>query len=259
MVCKSLFKLNNLICQGIFNSFHICEMINALFRLELTSTDVGLYSKLIKKRYLNDNELIEVVELLNKIIARSEILKYKDTEGLYTFFEGLLSDATKNNNLGDWSIEKKMLDFIVSKFMSGSKILEFGSGLGTDALLSRYEVVSIEHNIDYAFERSEDHKCNYIPISDGWYDSYLVEDVLKEKFDLLLIDGPPGNLRKGILNHSDLFFTLKSPIIFDDVDREYDKEIMIQFCEKINFNYEIYPGESQSDYLFHGLNEQKHP
>ena len=83
----------------------------------------------------------------------------------------------------------------------------------------------------------------YAPLKQNWYDKISVKMALKCKYDVVLIDVSIAHLRGGILQNLDLFNELRIPVIFDDVNRPYDKEIMINFCEKLRYAYEIQNGK----------------
>lgn len=215
------------------------------FGLFPNEKEVELHLKLMKEAYIGDDELQLCENWLNKLLeANYEKSLYNKTY-LYRLFEKQLAKAVRNNNLGGWSFEKVMLVYIRTHFSSCKAILEFGSGLGTDALLRYYNVVSIEHNPSFVGNRNESHVCFFAPIENGWYKRKVVQEALKCSFDLILIDGPPGELRSGVLSHIDLFRNVLSPIIFDDVQRELDRKVLNTFCENLNLQYKIIKGNEK--------------
>ena len=148
--------------------------------------------------------------------------------------------------LGGWAIEKELIDFITKKIPRGKSILEFGSGAGTDVLLENYKVSSIEHDKVFLYKRGENHTSIHATIQNKWYHRNKVEDALNNEYDLVLIDGPPGALRKGILENLDLFQNNDKPVIFDDINRNLDKAIMISFCNALNYQYHIFAGSQKT-------------
>ncbi len=217
------------------------------FGLLTSQEDINLHLKLMKGRWLDDNELVHAEKWLNRLLdANHEIKKYNERH-LYRFFEFILDIAVRNNKLGGWAIEKELLNYIVNNFIENSHILEFGSGLGTEALLKNYRVTSIEHDKGYLVKRGIEHIIVHAPIVHGWYDRKSVEEILKKKIDLIIIDGPPGELRKGLIENCDLFAKMSIPIIFDDIDRGLDKSIMVGFCKKVKgYEYKLMKGKSKT-------------
>jgi hypothetical protein len=150
------------------------------------------------------------------------------------------------NKLHGWAIEKELVELINSKLPEGKVILEFGSGAGTDVLLERYHVISVEHDINFVCRRSDSHLCFFAPLENNWYPRNVICEILKMKYDLILIDGPPRELRRGILQNLDLFEGNGHPIvIFDDINRDLDHDIMILFCKRLNYSYRIVKGSKK--------------
>lgn len=48
--------------------------------------------------------------------------------------------------LGGWAIEAAVIEWIRAHIPSGSTILEFGSGAGTEVLSKHYRMFSVEHD-----------------------------------------------------------------------------------------------------------------
>lgn len=230
------------------------DMANRVRRKQLEYLDVEfneaefhIHLNLILGKYLNDDELDQVEGWLNRLIEANYRLKCFNEDYFYLLCEQLAVSAIRNNQLGGWSIEKNLLLYIEKFFVPGSSILEFGSGKGTDALLKNYKVISIEHDHKYCVPRSPEHRCKLAPIHDGWYSRNDVQSILfGQKFDLILIDGPPGTLRQGILDHVDLFKGIQSVFVFDDMDRKLDHETMIAFCRELGLKHQIIQGYRKS-------------
>lgn len=128
-------------------------------------------------------------------------------------------------------ISEKLFNTILSLVPEGGTILEFGSGWSSGELSKYYTVYSIEHDSKWINK----YNTNYIhaPIIKGWYDPQVFEKLLPKKYDLLLIDGPPGYMRKNFLNHLSLF-NLDVILIFDDMQREEDYSIMMKIAQHLN-------------------------
>ena len=132
--------------------------------------------------------------------------------------------------MGPWALPKEVFGFLRRHLKPGSTIVELGSGEGTAELLKTYKVYSIEHNEEYLGL----HKgANYIhaPLVDLWYDPYAIKAGLPEKYDCLIIDGPPQNIsrRRRFLTHIDLF--KKCPVIVDDIIHDHGRDIAVGIAE----------------------------
>lgn len=141
-----------------------------------------------------------------------------------------MNEEINYESFGDWAISKEMFDWIVKNFPENSVILELGSGTGTKELVKKYKVYSVEHNETWiGFEP----KSNYIfsPLVDGWYDKKILKKEIPQEYDLLIIDGPPGGLRKNILKHLRLF-KKDITIIVDDTNRTIDNGIALKIATK---------------------------
>lgn len=124
-----------------------------------------------------------------------------------------------------WSLSPKVFEWIHTNLELGSTIVELGSGEGSFLLSRKYEVYSVEHDPSFVGLYPT---VNYVyaPIVDGWYSLSALADNLPFEYDLLIIDGPPGNIgRKGILKNFSSLFRWDKPIIVDDVNRSDDMEI----------------------------------
>lgn len=207
--------------------------------------EVDLHLKLMKEAYISDDELQLCENWLNKLLKINYKKCLYNNKHLYRLFEEQLAKAVHNNNLGGWSIEKSMISYIKSHLPDCKTILEFGSGIGTEALLGYYDVVSIEHDPRFVGKRNKEHICLFAPIENGWYDKRIVQQALKRSYDLILIDGPPGELRTGLLTNIDLFRQVSSPIIFDDIQRDLDRKILNAFCQRLNLQYKIIQGKKK--------------
>jgi hypothetical protein len=90
-------------------------------------------------------------------------------------------------------------------------IVEFGSGNGTEKLATLGTVYSVEHNPEWILDFNEVQYIhaplvNIDPVPSfnhsQWYDANCVFELLPEKYDFILVDGPPGNIgRSGLLYH----------------------------------------------------------
>jgi hypothetical protein len=137
-------------------------------------------------------------------------------------------------------IESKLFDAIRHLLPEGSNILELGSGAGSAKLAKCFNITCVEHNTDY-LDKYDNIEYVYAPISyckptvylqdqDQWYDKEIMKKVLQEvQYDLILIDGPPGNIgRGGILRYKD-YIRADVPIFIDDTNREAEWKLAVTF------------------------------
>ena len=144
-------------------------------------------------------------------------------------------ETGKSFNQG-WMLPSETLDWIDKKIPKGSKILEFGSGHGSHILSKNYQLWSIEHDEDWIGISDSNYILAKIcdnPISTengevGWYDPKFLEEIPSE-FELIIIDGPPGNIgRTGILHFLKDLPTTKW-IMIDDSDRQVETKLVSKF------------------------------
>jgi hypothetical protein len=174
------------------------------------------------------------------------------------------------SNFGGWAIQESCFNLIREILPEGKTILELGSGHGTEALSKFYNMISIENEKPWVGK----YKSHYIeapiknydsamsvqtkglfrdsnpylapdlpgegkaPKQSGWYDPDVVKKGLSGlTYDLILVDGPNGLIgRGGFLKHLNLFNT-NVPIIFDDINREAESQMMIKISEILNKPY----------------------
>lgn len=213
------------------------------FGIEVTPREVGLHLKLMKDRYICDEDLRKSEEWLNRLLVANHKKKIYPSAQLYRLFENTLATALRTNALGGWSLDKDTLLYIEDNLTKGSHILEFGSGRGTDALLNKYRVTSVEHDERYVYRREKNHTIVHAPITDGWYSKNVLRKIMANKFDLIIIDGPPGELRSGLTKNIELFSNVSIPIIFDDMGRELDKKVMETFCSSMDYEFKLFRGK----------------
>lgn len=147
---------------------------------------------------------------------------------------------------GGFSIDKEVLDLINKILPKGGTILELGSGWTSGELSKDYTVYSIEHNPKWM--NKYDTNYIYAPIKNHWYDVEIVKNSIKDiKYDIILVDGPPGPIgRNGFLINIDLFNT-DIPIILDDTHRRAEYLITVNLANKLNRKFFIYEGSSKNN------------
>ena len=153
------------------------------------------------------------------------------------------------------SISQGCLDFIKEILPKKNTILEFGSGEGT-VWLSKlgYKMYSVENQQEWMDKFPFD--TNYINCRTRYYGEdypalegvreqrgwYYIEDILNkipDSYDLILVDGPGSHWgRGGFYKHIDKFNT-NIPMIFDDIHREQDADVMKRVSEYVNRDYEL--------------------
>ena len=152
------------------------------------------------------------------------------------------------------SISKKCVEYIKNILPKGSTILELGSGEGTTWLSDEgYTMYSVENQPEW-FNYYPNH-TTYINCRTKYYDDtytippivdqsawYHPDDLfpnLPKSYDLILIDGPGGRWgRGGFFKHIDKFDN-DVPMIFDDIHRVQDSDVMEKVSEHVNRDYKI--------------------
>jgi len=145
-----------------------------------------------------------------------------------------------------WMLPNEVMNWINDNIPEGSIILEFGSGQGSIALSSRFQLISVEHDenwLDISAGKYIHAKIVENPISSiygqiGWYDSKNLVN-LPLFADVIIVDGPPGNIgRIGLLHHLDLIPSSNYWII-DDTDREPESLLLKELTSVLDFKDQI--------------------
>lgn len=139
-------------------------------------------------------------------------------------------------------------DWILKNLPEGSTMLEFGSGPGTSRFVEKFKVYSIEHDIKYL---GKEPRSTYVhaPITlleNGvrWYDKEIVLKFVENlEYDLILVDGPTGKIgRQGLKSVANKLKTKEIPIIFDDVNRPAEFQLMNEVAGILDRDYTIFTG-----------------
>lgn len=138
----------------------------------------------------------------------------------------------------------------------GAKVLEFGSGEGTNRLLEYgMRVTSVEHDPEWLGKINHpNHNYVHAPIvplknkyyreDSGWYNLDIVKANIPQHYDFIIVDGPPRHIGRGGFDIYLEQLELKSvPIIFDDVHRLWEHRLAGRVAKKLNKFYEV-----RSDY-----------
>ena len=150
-------------------------------------------------------------------------------------------------HFGGWAMAQTTYDFIRKLLPDGKTILEIGSGYGTGEMAKHYKMYSIEANAQWVGKYNstyihapikmydEEYTAPDIVESNGWHNPESLKDMLPFiEYDLLFIDGPEGKYgRGGFLKHIDMF-NVNVPIIFDDINRPGELELMEKVSKKLN-------------------------
>jgi glycosyltransferase involved in cell wall biosynthesis len=193
------------------------------FNIRPTKNEKNLHLMMMKREIYDEKKLQLGVNWFNRLLETNTILKLYDQNHLYQLFEKIIQDNSKISKLSERLIDAEIIDFIKERVSVGSCILELGSGIRTNLLLNHYNVTSVEHNPLFVRKRTNNHRCIYAPINQNWYSKKNIREALKTKFQIIIIDGPMGHLSGGLLRNIDLFFNIQTPLIFDDVNRAYDR------------------------------------
>jgi len=157
-----------------------------------------------------------------------------------------------------WMLPESAMSWIESTLPDGARILEFGSGHGTDRLARRFEVLSIEH--DAAWVERCSTPCVHAPIEanttsfsageQGWYRLSVVLDSIPKDLDLVIVDGPPGSIgRTGLLQS--LHALPKGVLMLvDDVHRDAEARLLAALTDwhggPVRVHHEPYPSGSST-------------
>ena len=174
---------------------------------------------------------------IERLLSRLQPLENGSTgNGADTLAENLRWFAETGKCMSEgWMLPMETFSWIRTHLARGSRILEFGSGHGSHLLSKEYELWSIEHDEEWLGISDSNYTHAAIvdnPVSEhngevGWYNPSFFDEI-PSKFDLIIIDGPPGTFgRSGILNHLDELPSAKWMIV-DDTDRETEYSLAKQ-------------------------------
>lgn len=128
--------------------------------------------------------------------------------------------------MGSWSIGNEIIDKISAKLPAEKQILELGSGSGTEELVKRWKVKSIEEDQNFVGKFHNDYV--HCSIVNEWYDPEPLKSLTLFDWDLLLIDGPAHGVRMKMMSNIELFnFRSGQIIILDDIERDDDYALML--------------------------------
>jgi hypothetical protein len=140
-------------------------------------------------------------------------------------------------------------------------VLECGSGLSTIlmgiiAKSKEVKIVSLENSKKWRNRTNwylkhfnlNNVSILYTPIVErGKYEWYkLDEDSIQEKISLVILDGPPGDIkggRTGFFPECKGFINRDSVILVDDVIRKDEMQMVIDFSASMDFRYTVIDGD----------------
>lgn len=165
---------------------------------------------------------------------------------------------------GNISISQNCIDYIRTLIPDGSTILELGSGQGTVLLSEYFKMYSVENQPEWFSKfplcttyincRSKMYDDEYtapdIPNSKGWYHPDDIFSNLPKSYDLILIDGPGGSRwgRGGFYKHIDEF-NINVPMIFDDVNRGEERELVKKVSDHLNRPFRFLESDTSVGYI----------
>ena len=169
---------------------------------------------------------------------------------VFLFFTIFSCPIKQNENLsknfGGWSIDKEVFDYIQQVLPAGKTILELGSGWASEILSEYYTVYSIEHDPQWVGKYNTHYI--YAPIINGWYDVSVLSNELPTHYDLILIDGPTGTIGRGKFYTNLYLFNTNTIMIFDDVNRIAEYNLLVAVSQKLNKPYTIYKSNGQKNF-----------
>ena len=135
-----------------------------------------------------------------------------------------------------WMLPESAMSWIESTLPEGASILELGSGHGTGRLAQRFDMLSIEHDVEWVKRCST--PCIHAPIEEnstssaageqGWYRLSVVIDSIPDDLDLVIVDGPPGSIGRTGLLQSLHALPRDVPFLVDDVHRQAESALLTQ-------------------------------
>lgn len=139
-------------------------------------------------------------------------------------------------------ISQELLAYIRRTLPAGSTILELGSGTGTGWLAKDYKMYSVEDKKKFVGKENSTYihapLCSYnipkFPSQTQWYDTDVLEKQLPKEYDMILVDGPTGDIGRGGFARFIHLFRDDVPIIFDDIRREDELRLALRVGHKLN-------------------------
>ena len=136
----------------------------------------------------------------------------------------------------DWTFSRKCWETIRPLLKPGMKTLECGSGLST--LL--FEAVGCDHlALEHDSRHASPSECVLLlPLRGNprWYDWKP-----SERYDLILIDGPPGYIgRHGILTVLEDCLHEETILVVDDTNRSEERQLADKIADRFGYEFEFH-------------------
>lgn len=145
-------------------------------------------------------------------------------------------------------IIEEVVNSLVEVVPEGSTILELGTGKGTDYLVKKFNVLSVENRVKWHTGKST---LLHVPLKElkvemqefytlfpnarSWYDPDILKNIIKNyKYDAILIDGPKcrkGSSRPFMYYFYDKIFDTSVPVLIDDLWRPSDWMVAYRICK----------------------------
>ena len=141
-----------------------------------------------------------------------------------------------------WMLPEEAVTFVLEHVETGSVVVEFGSGHGSQVLSEHFDLYSFEH--DEAWLGVTSSTYIHAPIVEnhhaidagekGWYDLDVVKHHWPTDPQCVIVDGPPGFIgRTGILSILDKLRDVPM-ILVDDIDREAELQLLQMLSTKLD-------------------------
>gem|GEM_PF-2299076 len=158
---------------------------------------------------------------------------------VYPAFAAQLQRWIDNGASEQWAISGQLWAMVYQIARPGLHTLEFGCGLSTSLLVERgCRHIAIEHDATFVeslkkFDPKAADTVIVCPLEGDppWYRWQTMQ-----KFDLILVDGPPGYIgRRGILDHIESLIHDRSVIFVDDACRSAEADIAKEIAKRLNW------------------------
>jgi len=148
--------------------------------------------------------------------------------------------------LGGWAITEQCFEWMLANVPAGSKVLEFGSGMGTGELVKHYDMTSIEQD-SFWLNGFTGSRYIHAPLDGHWYCWEALEaGNLEDDYAMILIDGPTRfsnttgqNSETARMGICDYYFAHSARfhncfIVIDDTNRPKDM-LLVEFLLEQGF------------------------
>ena len=134
--------------------------------------------------------------------------------------------------LNSSSMSRESLSYILKILPENKSILMIGSGESSLFLSKFYDILSIEHDEEY-IDRY-DIEYLHVPLTSTlqntyWYDQDTMKKCLEKKYDMIVVDGPPGRVsyRSDFMSIIDYIKDLENTILVVDDAQRMDERLLV--------------------------------